>query len=88
MDAGTGVWGEMSLDEKFVKAGNRKIDGLGRITIPKNMRDKLGVVENDEFEIGTTIVDGETIIYLRKENLGQSRKEQLSAELKAMGVEI
>ena len=78
----------MSLDEKFVKAGNRKIDGLGRITIPKNMRDRLGVVENDEFEIGTTVVNGETIIYLRKENLGQSRKEQLLAELKAMGVEL
>ena len=72
----------------FVKAGNRKIDNLGRITIPKNMRDKLGVVENDEFEIGTTIINGETIIYLRKENLGQSRKEQLLAELKALGVEI
>lgn len=72
----------------FVKAGNRKIDNLGRITIPKNMRDKLGVVENDEFEIGTTIINGETIIYLRKENLGQSRKEQLLAELKALGVEL
>lgn len=71
-----------------MKAGNRKIDNLGRITIPKNMRDKLGVVENDEFEIGTTIINGETIIYLRKENLGQSRKEQLLAELKALGVEI
>lgn len=74
--------------KEFVKAGNRKIDNLGRITIPKNMRDKLGVVENDEFEIGTTIINGETIIYLRKENLGQSRKEQLLAELKALGVEI
>lgn len=70
------------------KAGNRKIDGFGRITIPKHMRDKLGIVENDEFAIGTTVIDGETIIYLYKEDLGNKRKKELLAELKAMGVKI
>ena len=70
------------------KAGNRKIDGLGRITIPKPMRDKLGILENDEFEIGTMIVAGKTIIYLYKEDLDDKRKEELLAELKMLGVEI
>ena len=70
------------------KVADRKIDGLGRITVPKNMRDKLRIRENDEFAIGTTVVEGETIIYLYKENLGNKRKEELLAELRAMGVEI
>ena len=78
----------MSLANKRIRAGNRKIDGLGRITIPKNMRDKLGVKENDEFEIGTINVGGENFIYLYKEDLGDKRKEELLAELKALGVEI
>ena len=70
------------------EAGNRKIDGLGRITIPKNMRDKLRIKENDEFTIGTTVIDGETVIYLYKEDLGYKRKEELLAELRALGVEL
>lgn len=70
------------------KAGNRRIDSFGRITIPKNMRDKLGIKENDEFEIGTTLIDGKTIIYLYKEDLIGKRKEELLEELKALGIEI
>ena len=70
------------------KAGNRKIDRLGRITIPKHMRDDLGIQEEDEFVIGTTAIEGETIIYLYKQDLGNKRKAELLAELKAMGVEI
>jgi len=66
----------------------RKIDNFGRITIPKNLRDDLGINENDEFEIGTTVMDGKTIIYLYKEDLGNKRKEELLAELKKLGVEI
>lgn len=78
----------MSTRFKSGKAGNRKIDGFGRITIPKNMRDNLGIKENDEFEIGTTMVDGETIIYLYKEDLESKRKEELLAELRKLGVEL
>lgn len=78
----------MKLDNKFHKSGNRKIDNFGRITIPKNMRDKLGIKENDEFEIGTTLIDGKTIIYLYKEDLMGKRKEELLEELRKMGVEI
>lgn len=66
----------------------RKIDNFGRITIPKNLRDDLGINENDEFEIGTTVMDGKTIIYLYKEDLGNKRKEELLAELKKLGVEL
>ena len=66
----------------------RKIDNFGRITIPKNLRDDLGINENDEFEVGTTVMDGKTIIYLYKEDLGNKRKEELLAELKKLGVEL
>ena len=78
----------MSPDFKRRKAGNRKIDNLGRITIPKNLRDDLGVRENDEFEIGIGNIDGKTIIYLYKENLGNRKKKEMIAALKAMGVDV
>lgn len=78
----------MNASLRSGEAGNRKIDGLGRITIPKNMRDKLRIKENDEFTIGTTVIDGETVIYLYKEDLGYKRKEELLAELRALGVEL
>lgn len=70
------------------KAGNRKIDGFGRITIPKNMRDKLEIEENDEFEIGITTIEGKTIIYLYKEDLGNKRRQELLKELRRMGVNV
>ena len=31
----------------------RKIDALGRVTIPKGMRDRMGIRENDDMELFT-----------------------------------
>ncbi len=43
---------------------NRKIDDLGRIVIPKEIRKRLGIHDNDSLEI---IVKGKSII-LKKIN--------------------
>lgn len=42
----------------------RRIDDLGRITIPRELRRKLKVRENDAFEIGITSIDGKNAFYL------------------------
>ena len=42
----------------------RKVDELGRIVIPMELRNKLGIIERDEIEI---FVDGSSII-LKKYN--------------------
>lgn len=43
----------------------RKIDELGRIVLPKSMRNRLDIKENDLLEIST---DGESIILRKKQS--------------------
>ena len=45
---------------------SRKVDGLGRITLPKGQRDRMGLKENDELEFFTTFSDGRQYIALSK----------------------
>lgn len=37
---------------------SRKIDSLGRITLPKGLRDRMFLNENDELELYTATIDG------------------------------
>ena len=61
-----------------------KIDNLGRIVIPKIMRDKLGLSKNDELDI---MLDGDRIIISKTKNERIERiKEQLN-EFKEMGTD-
>lgn len=66
----------------------RRIDGVGRITIPKNIRDDLHIIENDEFEISTKIIDGQLHICLFKENLGNNKIQEMIETMKAMGIPV
>lgn len=57
---------------------SKKIDGLGRIVIPKSVRDKLRIFEGDELEIA--IIDG--WIGLRKLSIGEGEdKKQVMREI-------
>ena len=42
---------------------NKKIDSLGRIVIPKEIRKKLRILENENIDIS---LDNDTIISLKK----------------------
>lgn len=43
---------------------SRKIDSLGRITIPKGLRDRMSLSENSELELFTATLDGRHCICL------------------------
>lgn len=45
----------------------RKIDHLGRVTIPKSLRDRMCIETNDELELFTMEHDGREYICLSKE---------------------
>lgn len=42
----------------------RKLDNLGRITLPKGLRDRMYLNDNDELEIFTAVIDGRNCICL------------------------
>lgn len=46
----------------------RQLDSLGRITIPKAMRDRLGFTENQKYEIYTIEHEGKTFVAIAKED--------------------
>lgn len=64
---------------------SRKIDNLGRVTIPKSMRDRLGWAQNDEVEFYT--MDG-TFIVLSKGKMRDSRYDVAIELLEELGLDI
>ena len=49
----------------------RKGDGLGRITLPKGLRNRFQLEENDELEFFTAYIDGREYIALSKQIEGE-----------------
>ena len=64
---------------------SRKIDNLGRVTIPKSMRDRLGWAQNDEVEFYT--MDGSFIV-LSKGKMRDSRYDVAIELLEELGLDI
>jgi len=62
----------------------RKVDSLGRIVIPKSVRDKMGIKENDELELA--FVDG--WLGMRKVREEGDRKRVAREVLEEMGLEV
>ena len=58
----------------------RKIDALGRITIPKGLRDRMGLHENDDMELFTMESGGKEYICLCSAQTEVNRYK-LAAEL-------
>lgn len=65
----------------------RKVDSLGRISIPKGMRDRFNINPNDEIEFSTCYTGDMTYICLSKKN-DVNKAEIIAAELDALGIEI
>ena len=64
---------------------NRKVDNLGRVTIPKSIRDRLGWTQNDDIEFYT--MNNEFIVLSKKEM--RNRRYDIAIEvLEELGIEI
>ena len=63
---------------------SRKIDNLGRVTIPKPIRDRLGWEQNDEVEFYT--MDGASVV-LSKGKMRDSRYDIAAEVLGELGLE-
>ena len=66
---------------------SRKVDGLGRISIPKSIRDRLSILPNDEMNFSICYNGDMVYICLNKQN-DVNRAEMLAAELESLGIEI
>lgn len=72
----------------FVKENvSRKIDNLGRISIPKGIRDRFKWGANDEIEFAVCGNGLDTWVCMRKV-ADVNKAEMIAAELEALGIEI
>ena len=68
---------------------SRKIDSLGRISIPKGMRDRMQMPENTELNFYTLITDkGEQMICLAPASLRRDRFYVAAEVLDELGLDL
>ena len=67
----------------------RKVDSLGRVSIPKSMRDRLDIQTNDEVEFYLLNADnGEQFVCLTNHEGGTNKYETAAQVLEELGIEI
>lgn len=66
----------------------RKIDALGRVTIPKGMRDRMGIRENDDMELFTMESGGREYICLASAQAMEDRYKLAASLLEELNIAI
>lgn len=66
---------------------SKKIDSVGRVTIPKAIRERMGMREGDELEVFTTNVEGREFVCFSKA-VGNARHKIAAEVLAELGLEI
>lgn len=66
----------------------RKIDALGRVTIPKGMRDRMGIRENDDMELFTMESGGREYICLASAQVMEDRYKLAASLLEELNIAI
>ena len=68
---------------------SRKVDSLGRVSIPKSMRDRLDINEGDEVEFYLLNADnGEQFVCLTNHRPGSNKYENAAKVLAELGIDI
>lgn len=67
---------------------SRKIDGLGRITIPKSLRDRMGIDVNDDMELFVIEGGGRTYIAISPVDAVNERYKIAAEALLEMGITV
>lgn len=73
----------------FAENDSRKIDSLGRVTIPKSMRNRMGLREGDEMWF-FSLVDDNGLEYIAMTNqVGEDYRRVIARKvLKELGLEV
>lgn len=66
----------------------RKLDSLGRITLPKGLRDRAFLTDNDDLELYTANIDGRFCICLAKPISETAAIDEAIALLESKGYTI
>ena len=66
----------------------RKIDALGRVTIPKGLRDRMGLHENDDMELFTMESGGREFICLASAQAMEDRYKLAASLLEELNIAI
>lgn len=66
----------------------RKIDALGRVTIPKGLRDRMGIRENDDMELFTMESGGCEYICLRSAQVTEDKYKLAASLLEELNIAI
>ena len=67
----------------------RKIDCLGRVSVPKGIRQRLGFGDNEELQVATMRFDGIEWVCFGKKKEDNKEKYMIVAEmLRELGVEV
>lgn len=67
----------------------RKVDSLGRVSIPKSMRDRLEINTNDEVEFYLLQTDdGEQYVCLTNHKANNNKYEMAAKVLNELGLDI
>ena len=65
----------------------RRVDSLGRIVLPKNLRLRTGIADGDEVEFFTEELNGRQFICLSKTGYEDPRYEIARGVLEELGIE-
>lgn len=66
----------------------RKVDSLGRIVIPKSMRDRFNIKENDELEFLSLEVDGVYYVCITNGKTVDPRYRTAALVLEELGEDV